>query len=258
MCRLAAYLGPEIPLNKFLMEPCHSLYHQSWAPEELDEAKLNADGFGFAWQDTARETHVYTNTQPIWSDHNLATLGQVLSSRCWLANVRSATPGQAVTHTNTQPFKSGPLLFAHNGFIEDFHPAVQTSFHERLTPAIQAEIRGHTDSEYLFALFKQARQRSDDILHCFVNLFSTLADLAADRKVLLNLIVHDGQRFHLLRHAINAECPSLYVSGDDRFFPQGANVIASEALTRSGTWRAVPAHHYAMITHDKTPDFIAL
>ena len=50
MCRLAAYLGPEIPLRSFLLDFPHSLYQQSWDPKELTEARLNADGYGVAWR----------------------------------------------------------------------------------------------------------------------------------------------------------------------------------------------------------------
>ena len=108
MCRLAAYLGPEISLGRFLMEPAHSLYRQSWEPKEMDEAVLNADGFGFGWVNPSKQTAVYTSTQPIWSDTNLASLSNSLHSRYWLANVRSATPGQQITQTNTHP--SQPII----------------------------------------------------------------------------------------------------------------------------------------------------
>ncbi|MFB3089839.1 MAG: class II glutamine amidotransferase, partial [Gammaproteobacteria bacterium] len=68
MCRLAAYIGPEISLGRFLMEPSHSLLRQSWEPKEMDEAVLNADGFGFGWVNQSNKAAIYTNTYPIWSD----------------------------------------------------------------------------------------------------------------------------------------------------------------------------------------------
>lgn len=46
MCRFAAYLGPEIALDRFLLEPGHSLVRQAAAPKEMHGALLNADGFG--------------------------------------------------------------------------------------------------------------------------------------------------------------------------------------------------------------------
>ena len=49
MCRLAAYLGTEISLSAFLQEHEHSLIQQSWAPKEMQDGTLNADGYGVAW-----------------------------------------------------------------------------------------------------------------------------------------------------------------------------------------------------------------
>lgn len=45
MCRLFAYLGPDIPLGQIVVEPSHSLLEQS---QSATEAKLavNGDGFG--------------------------------------------------------------------------------------------------------------------------------------------------------------------------------------------------------------------
>ena len=155
MCRLAAYLGPEISLGRFLMEPDHSLYRQSWEPEEMEDAVLNADGFGFGWLNPSKQTAIYTDTRPIWSDINLGGLCESLFSPYWLANVRSATPGQQITQSNTHPFKIDQILFTHNGYIENFNPKIRSIFHDILDSAIQAEIKGNTDSEYLFALLRQ-------------------------------------------------------------------------------------------------------
>lgn len=257
MCRLAAYLGPEISLGRFLMEPSHSLFRQSWEPKEMDEAVLNADGFGFGWVNQSNKAAIYTNTYPIWSDTNLTSLSDALRSRYWLANVRSATPGQQITQTNTQPFKIDQILFTHNGYIENFNPKIRSSFHDILDPSIQAGIQGNTDSEYLFALLRQQLIETPDIIQGIRNMLSGISDIITEEKVLLNLIVGDETRFYVLRHAINGQCPTLYFSIDEDIFP-GAIIIASEALTESGKWQAVPEHSVTTISDNKTPDFISL
>lgn len=262
MCRLAAYLGPEISLGRFLMEPAHSLYRQSWEPKEMDEAVLNADGFGFGWVNPSNQTAIYTSTQPIWSDTNLASLSNSLHSRYWLANVRSATPGQQITQTNTHPFKIDQLLFTHNGYIENFNPKIRSIFHDVLDASIQADIQGNTDSEYLFALLRQQLMQTPDIAQGILGMVSKLSEIVTDEKVLLNLIIGDGSQFYALRHAINGHCPSLYYSVDEDDFPE-AIVIASEALTESGKWQTVPEHSYSTIAHslinkNTFPDFISL
>ena len=54
MCRLAAYIGPEIPLENIVTAPRHSLLSQS---KDAYESKVstNGDGFGIAWYGTQNE-----------------------------------------------------------------------------------------------------------------------------------------------------------------------------------------------------------
>lgn len=257
MCRLAAYLGTEISLAKFLIEPAHSLYRQSWEAKEMQEAVLNADGFGFGWVNQLDKIASYTNTQPIWSDTNLINLSDSLHSRYWLANVRSATPGQQVTQSNTHPFNTDQLLFTHNGYIENFNPKIRSIFHDILASSIQADIQGNTDSEYLFALLRQHLIQKSDIAQALISMSSTLSEIIADEKVLLNIIVCNGTNFYVLRHAFNGQCPTLYYSIDENDFP-GSILIASEALTTSEKWQTIPEHSLATISHHTQPNFIAL
>ncbi len=48
MCRWAAYLGAPIFMEEVVVQPGHSLIHQSQEAEEAKTA-INADGFGVAW-----------------------------------------------------------------------------------------------------------------------------------------------------------------------------------------------------------------
>jgi len=239
------------------MEPDHSLYRQSWEPEEMEEAVLNADGFGFAWLNPSQQTVIYTDTRPIWSDTNLNSLCESLLSPYWLANVRSATPGQSISQDNTHPFKCGQLLFTHNGYVENFNPDIRTRLHEILEPSIQSGIQGNTDSEFLFALLRQQLKHTPDIAEAIQGMVSILTEMITDEKILLNLIVGDGTRFYILRHAINGLCPTLYCSTEENEFPD-AILIASEALTESGKWQAVPEHSYCTISDNTPPNFISL
>ena len=214
MCRLAAYLGPAIPLQQFLLEPSHSLYRQSWEPRELKYAKLNADGFGFGWFGPDKAPAVYTNALPIWSDSNLSGLARTLQSPLWLAEVRSATPGNPVHQFNTAPFHDKQQLFIHNGFIREFHECVLPKINAMLSPAIAADIRGNTDSEYLFAALRQLLQDdpANGLTGALRQLFALLKKLVSTQPALLNIIVTDGTRLYATRHGINHECPSLYLS----------------------------------------------
>lgn len=259
MCRIAAYLGPPVSLKQFLMDPPHSLVHQAWAPEELRYARLNADGYGFAWFGADADPALYVNPLPIWSDPNLVPLARNLASDLWIASVRSATEDSAVSHANTQPFCDKELIFTHNGFIREFQLGVRKQLTDRLSPEINAAVRGHTDSEYLFALLRQILKEDNELsIESALIELSRQVDATIDgNATLLNFIISEGTRLYAMRHALNDPCPSLYYTTDDEAFP-GGQLIASERLDPSEFWQPVPEHHLLILDPDEPPELIAL
>ena len=242
MCRLAAYLGPDLLLHKLLEENPNSLVKQSWASEELQGTTLNADGFGFGWHLPDGQATTYTSILPIWSDTNLSGLAQTLHSKLWLAYVRSATPGQATNQANTQPFKHGKFLFQHNGRIEKFNDGPRAALHRHLSAEISSEIEANTDSEYLFALCKQYLLDGKSALEALGLACQDLATLLADTPALLNMIISDGDAIFACRHAINGgQCPSLYYTNTHPHYPD-AVVIASERFSMEEHWHEVAKH----------------
>jgi glutamine amidotransferase len=259
MCRLAAYLGPAISLQQFLLDPPHSLYRQSWEPQELKYAKLNADGFGIGWYSPDEIPSTYINALPIWSDSNLPALARTLVNSLWLAEVRSATPGNPVHQFNTAPFSDPQLLFVHNGFIRNFHEQVQPEITAMLAPEIAADIHGNTDSEYLFACLRQLLldDESLQLPDALCQLIELLSEIVEDQAALLNIIVTDGICHYATRHALHHECPSLYYTTDDELFP-GGQLIASERFSEDSFWQAVPEHHMLILDPDKPPELLTL
>jgi glutamine amidotransferase len=238
MCRLAAYLGKEITLYQFLQEPEHSLVKQSWAPKEMQEGTLNADGYGIAWLAINNTPCTYKNVLPIWSDTNLDGLGRSISSQLWLANVRSATPGQGISEANTQPFIKDGLIFTHNGFLKPFDKNTKASLLDILSNDIRAEINGNSDSLYLFALLQQHLLTQKSLTDAIVSMMHDLKSVCKNNvTALLNLVISDGETLYACRHALNGNCPSLYYSiGDDNIR------IASEPLTPNDEWITFPEH----------------
>ena len=259
MCRLAAYLGPAISLQQFLLEPPHSLYRQSWEPKELKYARLNADGYGFGWYDREGFAATYTSMEPIWSDHNLPALANTLQEPLWIAEVRSATAGNPVHAFNTAPFRDKEFLFAHNGFIQDFQTQVLPGMLSFLTPASIAKLRGNTDSEYLFITLCQIllKPKTNDPPGAIRKLFRLLSDWIEDQPALLNIVISDGERLYAARHSENHECPSLYYTTDDEQFP-GGQLLASERFSENGFWQPVPEHHILILDPDSPPELQAL
>lgn len=255
MCRLAAYLGQPLSLKDFLLEPEHSLYLQSWQPQELTYAKLNADGFGFGWYLDDGRPAVYRNPAPIWADANLGGLAESLRRGLWLAMVRSATPGYANGLHNTQPFHDESLLFLHNGFIDNFRGDLRKTLLAALDDDIEAAVRGLTDSEYLFALLRQMRRdHPGDVGDALRRTVAWVGERVGGRCAMLNLIVGDGGALYSVRCAFNETAPSLYWLRDG-----ARRFIASERLTPTNDgWNAVPEHHLLVVAGDGEPALSAL
>lgn len=258
MCRFAAYLGPEIQLGRFLLEPGHSLVKQSWQPREMRTALLNADGFGIGWYGLDGRPASYRNVMPIWADPNLAELGRSFTRELWVGHVRSATDGFASGFPNTQPYTDDELIFVHNGFVTGFAGGARQRARRWLMPSIEAGIHGNTDSEYLFAILRQLLVEDDerDLADALRLMCSLLSEWGAE-QALLNMALTDGGRIVALRHAMDSECPSLYFTTDDDSFP-GAQLLASEPLTETGLWQAVPPHHLLILDPDEPPLLTAL
>ncbi len=253
MCRLAAYLGPDIALHDFLFAPPHGLPAQARAPRELLYGDYNADGFGIGWYADGRPQR-YVASVPIWHDANLPAVARSLHQPLWLGFVRSATPGFDISPVNTQPFADDVLLFTHNGFIDDFHEGFKPYCLQYLAPSISAGIMGNTDSEYLFALLRQrlAEEPGIELPAAVDDVLSTLQVSLRERVSLLNLVVTDGIQVIAARHATNHECPSLYFTQDDPHFPD-ATVVASEPLTEHRGWQAVPPHNLLILRPGAAP-----
>lgn len=247
MCRLAAYAGPSLLLRKLLLTPAHSLYKQSYAPAEMVSGVLNADGYGFGWYDGDNQPRVYTHTLPIWSDTNLDDLADSLSAELWLANVRSATPGQSVNLANTQPFRNGQHMYMHNGFLEDFNNGVRARFHQRLGADLSASLQGTTDSEYLFTLVREHMRHTPDLSRAISTALDELEDLLEGRQALLGIIMSDGENLYAVRHGIGCTPPTMYISNTEPDYA-GGWLIASERLTDPRYWQVLQAEQVHRFT----------
>jgi glutamine amidotransferase len=248
MCRLLGYLGKSLALEQLLLQPPHSLYVQSYQPREMTSGLLNADGYGVGWYGTneVAEPYIYRQTLPIWSDGNLEDLGRYVQSGCVLANVRSATTGQAVQLSNCQPFRFGQILFVHNGFIENFAASLARPLRDQLSDPSYRLIQGSTDSEHIFALFCEQLLAQPELslvaaLQQTLKRITALAT-AAQVRVGLNLIISDGQQLVACRYASPNQPASLYWLGADSTHPHfpASVLVASEPILPDQGWQRFP------------------
>ena len=150
MCRLTAYIGPEIPLERIIVLPRHSLLQQSQSANE-SKLEVNGDGFGLCWYDEHNENPgLYRDVLPAWSDTNLTSICRMVRAPLFLAHVRASTYGET-SRSNCHPFAHDNWSFMHNGQIGDFQ-SIKRSLEALLPDDLYNAKRGTTDSELFFLL----------------------------------------------------------------------------------------------------------
>lgn len=244
MCRLAAYLGPEIALSEILYEPSHSLEHQSYAAEELLFGNVNVDGTGVAWWDgLSPEPLRYVTAEPPWKDANLPTLAPRIRSGSIIAAVRSATPGLPFGTGNVAPFVSGGLAAVHNGWIGGFRGPVGRSMIATLPDGLYGHLDVMNDSKALFLMV--LNHHSGDLATAVRMAVQEVEALVRDQgaSAALNLVVGDGSRIIATRYSVDLGVNSLYTSSRT-----GAQFLASEPLDDDNDWKPVPEGHLIEMT----------
>ena len=235
MCRFTAYIGPEIPLERIVVLPTHSLLEQS---QNATEAKLavNGDGFGVAWYTNEERPGLYRDVLPAWSDGNLNDLCRMVRSKLFLAHVRASTVGET-SRTNCHPFRYGKWTFMHNGQIGDF-ARIRRQLEEKLPDELYAARQGTTDSE-LFFLTLLANGLNEDPLRAvnasILQISKIQVTLSQPNRITCAL--SDGEFVYAFRYSSDGKSPSLYFGKE---LDSGGSVLASEPLdVTKNRWRAL-------------------
>lgn len=254
MCRLLGYVGAPISLDTLLYQPSHSLIAQSYQPQEMNVALLNADGFGVGWYRTSPqiEPFIYRNTVPIWNDVNLPQLSRYIESNCILGYVRSATIGQEISLSNCQPFRKDEILIAHNGFIHNFRETLYRPLRELLSDELYQWLQGSTDSEHIGALVLNQWETQPDLswdkaLRQALVKMNELAQ-AKNTHFSANMMMSTGKELIASRYANCENIPSLYWIKDAPNFPDSV-IVASEPLFE-GDWKSCPEQSILTVGED--------
>jgi glutamine amidotransferase len=276
MCRLLAYLGQPILLDKFLYEPQNSMITQSYDAKELEEP-LNGDGFGIGWyaKNISIDPAVFVSIYPAWNNRNLRYLAGKIQTDCLIAHVRAASVGE-VMESNCHPFHYGRSIMAHNGGVEDFHK-IKRPLRELLNDQFYLWIKGQTDSEHLFALLLQnlhnldkPNYTADDVADAFEGMIAIVKDLmhknGVSEPAYLNMVYLDGERMVGLRYVTHPEEKplTLYYSEGSRYVceegvcrmepaveGEKSVMIVSEKMTDiAEDWRMIPDNHMILVYKD--------
>lgn len=272
MCRLLAYLGSPIIIDKLLYQPKNSLVNQSINAREIEEP-LNGDGFGIGWYvpELHAEPVTFVSVHPAWSNRNLRNLAPKIRTECFIAHVRAASVGE-VSESNCHPFQYKNLLMMHNGGVENFS-RIKRRLREPLSDELYNWIKGQTDSEHLFAyllnhLFSipDTEVTPESVMTAFEKTFADLKNMMKDSGIAepayLNMMVTNGTFFVGTRYVTDPtqEPLTLYHSEGGRYVVEDgisylvaphdddeAVLVVSEKLTEENCWTAIPPNHFVVV-----------
>jgi glutamine amidotransferase len=270
MCRLLAYLGTPIVIDKLLYQPKNSLITQSYDSKEREEP-LNGDGFGIGYYvPIHREPVTFVSINPAWNNRNLRNLSPKVSTSCLVAHVRAASVGD-VSESNCHPFQYNEILCLHNGGIENFSK-IKRKLRESLSDEMYNWIKGQTDSEHIFAyllnyLLKQHKEVNEETVmdafeHTYRHLNVLMKEAGIAEPAYLNMVVTNGRFIVATRYVNhpNEEPLTLYHSEGARYVvengvtrmtaPQDddqAVLVVSEKLSSDPNWTKIPKNHFVVV-----------
>lgn len=284
MCRVLTYLGDPILVEELLYKSDNSFIKQSYHPKYMSHL-LNLAGFGLiAWDKHSHNPgrpFIYKTDRLPFYDENLRNLANKITPSCLLTHLRGVPyiEKQAVSNQNVHPFifSGTKIALAHNGALINF-AKMKYDLLEYIHSDYQQQIRGTTDSEWIYAVFisqlKNDNPNTQEIIHAVnetlkiiqhirtkhnikinspVNLFISNGDFIAATRFVFDYGWQplDVQDPHFAYHSLWYTYGEGYGYFDDEYkMKGGANktsiIIASEPLTEdTTTWIEVP--EYTMI-----------
>ena len=167
MCRVLAYIGPEIPLESLLLTPENSLVNQALDPERHPELQLAGWGFG-AWGEhllKPEEPFIYRRPMAAFYDDNAERIIPSLQASTMLAHVRAAAYNSktVLADENCHPFsfEGTPWIIAQNGDLPGWQ-LLQRELLQHCNDKYLKQMRGSTDTEFLYVLMLSLLESDSD------------------------------------------------------------------------------------------------
>lgn len=167
MCRVLAYIGPEVPLENLLLTPENSLVNQALDPERHPELQLAGWGFG-VWSEhllKPEEPFIYRRPMAAFYDDNADRVIPSLQAGTMLAHVRAATYNSktVLADENCHPFsfEGTPWIVAQNGDLPGWQ-LLQRALLQHCEDKYLKQMRGSTDTEFLFVLLLSLLESDSD------------------------------------------------------------------------------------------------
>lgn len=157
MCRVLAYIGPEIPLEELLLTPSNSLVNQALDPEHYPDLQLAGWGFGL-WSEhllKPEDPFIYRRPMAAFYDDNAERIIPSLRASTMLGHVRAAlyNSSTVLVDENCHPFsfEETPWIVAQNGELPNWM-LLQRELLRHCEDRYLKQMRGTTDTEFLYVL----------------------------------------------------------------------------------------------------------
>ena len=167
MCRILAYIGPELPLESLLLTPENSLINQSLDPELHPHLQLAGWGFA-AWSEhllKPEEPFLYRRPKAAFYDDNAKRIIPSLQGNTLLAHVRASSYDAKVVQTdeNCHPyaFDETQWIIAQNGALPNWN-LLQRELLAYCQDRYLKQMRGTTDTEFLYVLLLSLLEGDSD------------------------------------------------------------------------------------------------
>ena len=221
MCRALLYLGQPVLLDHLLYQPDSALVRQSYMPKMLH--LLNLAGFGLrAWDPGSHspgEPFMYGSPSLPVFDRNLKNIAEKVRASCVLGHVRGVAYSTTVDISlqNVHPFQFAgvPLALAHNGDLSRMSE-MKHWLAPHVRPEFLTEIRGTTDSEWIYALIVSAlpdpnrHATREELLtaieSALVIIRKARAQLGIAHSSSVNLFIADGTQLAAVRYCFDFGC----------------------------------------------------
>jgi glutamine amidotransferase len=231
-----------------------------------EAATTDASGWGIGFYAGDEVLHKKRPTRP-GEVVNWQKIAGDVRSDCAVLHLRQPTVGDFRAE-NAHPFRMRSWLFAHQGTIGRFD-AMRENLAETIPDFLRRNIRGQTDSEYLFhtvlALLHDAGQLDNpDIneaqaltaISAAVTLVERLSAEVGGPAPSLSFILTNGRTMYALRHGATMACverQGLHDPPDDYKAPPTGSTPLRYAMIVSGVeepaagWNSLPDRSVAVI-----------
>lgn len=240
MCRLTAWVGAPRALDVLVYGGTHPLLEQAWAPRELLQGSVNADGWGVAWWTKGRQARL-ASLRPVWHEAGLQGVLAASEATVAVAALRNATPGLPVDEASVPPLALDGRAFVLNGFVPGFRERHARALRAPLPDELYARLAGASDAETLFLLATHALRRGASRAEALEEVAARVLARVGGEECQLALLLAEADGL-TVRLASNVErTNSLYVL-ERTGLAAGGTLVASEALDDDASWRRVPDH----------------